>query len=255
MSDAEAEIPKIIKPADGVYVRQEIDNITWIDMGEYVLVVDALERPELEGEVFAAIEETMGGRPVRHVLNTHSHYDHVALNDAFGRRWGSEIVCHATSPLPPEGRWFEGSRRRALMLPMPGCHTDEDCIVHLPDDRILLTGDIFGWGLIPLTTNLRRETADLLLATYQRMIDLDPAVVIPGHGPLCGVAELRRWVAYFHWLCEQVRRACAAGKTDAEIISAVAPPQDMRHWWRFLKWKYADCVAKVLKAFRKGWLT
>ncbi|MFA6133180.1 MAG: MBL fold metallo-hydrolase [Phycisphaerae bacterium] len=249
----EADVPKIIQVADGVFVRQEVDNIGWIDMGEYAIIVDAMEQPSAEGEVIDAIEETLGGKGVRYVLNTHSHYDHVALNEAFRRRWGATIVGQAIAPLPSAGRVFEGARRRAVMLPMPGTHTEEDCIVHLPGDRVLFTGDIFGWGLIPLTTNLRADTAAMLLTTYERMIDLDAAVVIPGHGPLCTTAQLRRWVAYFGWLCDQVRAAVAAGRSDAEIL-ALAPPDDMRPWWRFLKWKHADCVAKVLKGFRKGWL-
>lgn len=250
-----AETPKIIKLADGLYVRQEIDNIAWADMGDYVLVVDALERAETEGEVFAAIDETIGGKAVRYVLNTHTHYDHVVLNDAFRRRWGAEIVNQVATPMPPSGRWFEGLTRRALMLPMAGCHTEEDCIVWFPDDKVLAAGDIFGWGLIPLSTPLRRQIAKLLLATYQRLIDFGAETVIPGHGPLCTTAELRRWVEYFNWLHDCCRDACAAGKSDKEILKELSsPPKDMLHWWRFAKWKHDDSLSKMLNAVRHGWL-
>ena len=253
MATDPAETAKIVTVADGFYVRQAIDNTAWIDMGDYAIVVDALEQPELEEEVFAAIASTLGDKTVRYVLNTHTHYDHVALNAAFQRRMGAEIINQQTTPIGSEGRWFEGSRRRALMLGMPGCHTDEDCVVWLADDKVLFTGDIFGWGLIPLCVNLRAESAKLLLDTYNRLIEFEADVVVPGHGPVCTTAELRRWVEYFQWLGQQVRQACDAGKSDRWIKRQIAAPEDMRTWWRLLEWKHEDSLNKVIKAVRRGW--
>jgi len=245
------ETPEIIQVAEGFYVRQAIDNTAWIDLGGGAVVVDALEQPELEGEVLGAIADTLGDTPVRHVLNTHTHYDHVALNPAFERR-GAAIVNVQTTEIPAEGLWLEGPRRRVQMLPMPGCHTREDCVVWVPGDRALFVGDIFGWGLIPLMTRLNAETAQHLRDTYARLIAFDAATVIPGHGPLCTTAELRRWVAYFGWLRDQVAQAIAAGKDDFQIAGAVAPPEDMHSWWRFLQWKHEDSVTKMVTALRTG---
>ena len=247
-----AETPKIIQVADGLFVRQEIDNITWIDLGGAAVVVDTLEKPETEAEVFAAIAERLGGTPVRWVLNTHTHYDHIALNDAFVRRCGAEVVNARSPGVAPDGRWFEGTRRKVQMLPMPGCHTDEDCVVWCPDASALLVGDIFGWGLVPLTRPLRADTVKLLETTYRRLIDFGARTVIPGHGPLCTTAELRRWVEYLHWLIDTAVAGVAARKSDEEIAAELAPPEDMKTWWRFLQWKHADSVEKVVSAARRG---
>jgi cyclase len=254
MTTDPADVPKIIRAAEGFCVRQEIDNLAWIDMGDHAIVVDALEHAEKEAEVFAAIRDSLGDKPVRYLLNTHTHYDHVALNAAFVRRFRTEIVNLQTAEIPPEGRWFEG-RRRLQILPMPGCHTEEDCIVWAPDDRVLFAGDIFGWGLVPLSVALRDETGRLLLDTYARMIALGPAVVVPGHGPLCTAAELQRWTAYFRWLIDRTRAGCQAGQSDEEICEELAAPGDMAGWWRFLQWKHEDSVSKVLAAVRGGRLT
>jgi len=247
-----ADIPKLIKVAEGFYVRQEIDNIAWADLGGYAIAVDALEHPEKAHDVFDAITETIGDLPIRHMLNTHTHYDHVALNGAFERRYGTEIVNQQATPLGADGRWFEGPLRRVWMLPMPGCHTSEDCVVWIPEDRALFVGDIFGWGLIPLTTSLRQQTAELLLATYARLIDFNAAVVIPGHGPLITNAELKRWVAYFRWLIERISTGSVADKSDQQLRAELPPPEDMRHWWRFVAWKHEDSVTKILSAVRRG---
>jgi len=124
-------------------------------------------------------------------------------------------------------------------------------VVWVPDDKVLFVGDIFGWGLIP-SSNLDAATARLLLDTHARLIEFGAAVVIPGHGPLCTTAELKRWVEYFHWLGEEVRRARDEGKNDRQIMKDLAPPADMKTWWRFLLWKHADSLGKVLQAVRRG---
>jgi len=253
MSNDPTDTPQLIKVGDGFHVRQAVDNMAWIDLGDCAIVVDALEQAELRQEVFDAIRATLGDRPIRYVLNTHTHYDHVALNQSFRKHFGAEIINQRTQRIAPDGRWFEGTRRRALMLPMPSCHTDEDCVVWLPDDKALFVGDIFGWGLIPLTRELDSQTARLLVDTHQRLIDFDAAVVIPGHGPLCTTAHLKRWVEYFLWLHEQTAQACSAGKSDSQITRQVRPPDDMKTWWRFLEWKHQDSLGKVLAAVRSGW--
>ncbi len=246
------DTPTIITVAEGFRVRQAVDNIAWIDLGDGVLVVDALEEAVLEQEVFAAVVETLGDKPVRYVLNTHTHGDHVALNDAFAARWGAEIVNQKTTTITEEGRWFEGPARRVLMWSTPDCHTPQDCCVWVEQDRALFVGDIFGWGIFPLGRALKAESFAMLEAMYAHLMSREPAVVIPGHGPICTNATLARQLEYYHWLIEQTAAAVAAGKSDAEIAQQVTPPEDMRDWWRFRLWKHDDSLKKVLRAVREG---
>jgi len=61
MASDEAETAKIVTVAEGFFVRQAVDNIAWIDMGDFALVVDALEQPELEEEVASARRSSISG--------------------------------------------------------------------------------------------------------------------------------------------------------------------------------------------------
>ncbi len=254
MNEDPCAIPELVRIAEGFHLRNAIDNIAWFDLGGELAVVDALEEERLAGEVFDAIASTVPQTPVRYVFNTHTHYDHVALNDAFAQRWGAEIVNAETTDLPDEGRTFRGPKRSARMIPMPGCHTQTDCAVWVEPDRVLFVGDLFGWGLIPLTVNLRPETREHLLATYRRLIDFQADLVIPGHGPLCDTDTLRRWVAYFQDLAARARQGAASGLDEREIAQRLEPPQDMRDWWRFVQWKHEDTAAKLAKSAKRGWL-
>jgi glyoxylase-like metal-dependent hydrolase (beta-lactamase superfamily II) len=252
MAGDPTDTPVIVTARDGCFIRQAIDNMGWYDMGDYIIVVDALEDAPLEGEVMTAIADTIGDKPVGYVLNTHTHFDHVSLNGAFVERFGAEIVNQRTTTIDPDGRVFEAPGRKVCMIPMPGCHTREDCVIWAPDDGVLFVGDIFGWGLIPSGGLLNAELRKLLRDTYARLIAFDAKIVVPGHGPVCGTAELVRWIEYFDQLLETVADLVASGKSDDEIKASITPPDDMQSWWRFEAWKHADARSKVITSARRG---
>lgn len=255
MSVDPCEMPRVLRVSEGVTVRQAVDNMGWVDLGDAGLAVDALEQPELEDEVFAAIADTLGDKPVRYLLNTHTHYDHIALNKAFRRRYGTQVINYQTEPVADEGLTFHGDGRSVEILHLPDCHTVEDCIVRVEPDSVLFVGDIFGWGLIPLTTPLTNASARHLLASYYRLAGYEAGTVVPGHGPVCTTRELRRWVQYFRWLIEGVSEGVRAGRSDDEITGKMPPPRDMQEWWRFVAWKHLDSIEKVLAAVRSGTLS
>jgi glyoxylase-like metal-dependent hydrolase (beta-lactamase superfamily II) len=252
MAGDPTDTPVVITASEGFFVRQAIDNMGWCDMGDYILVVDALEDAPLENEVITAIADSVGDKPVGYVLNTHTHYDHISLNGAFVKRFGAEIINQRTTTIDQDGRVFQAPGRKVCMIPMPGCHTKEDCVIWAPDDGVLFVGDIFGWGLIPSGGLLDSELRQRLRDTYARLIAFNARMVVPGHGPVCGMGELVRWVEYFDWLLETVAELAESGKSDRKITSIVTPPADMQSWWRFEAWKHADALSKVLASARRG---
>lgn len=243
------DMPRIIELDRGLWVRQEVDNMGWVVIGDEVLVIDALEQAKLEDEVMEAIAETTGKRPVRWVLNTHAHYDHVALNPAFVRRFGAEIVGLNTGTLPPEGIVFGTGGRSVRMIPMPHCHTQDDAVVWLESESVLFVGDIFGWGLIPWDRPLDRAKLDAIIQTYEELVGFGARTVVPGHGPLCSTRELERWIAYIRKTVSLVKDLYSRGRNRQEINTELVPaPADMSDWWRFLQWKHEDTVKKIVHA-------
>src|SRR5262245_18342197 len=86
----------------------------------------------------------------------------------------------------------------ALQLLYVGpAHTGGDVIVHLPAQRVVFTGDI----LFRLCTPIGWEgTTDGWIAALDTIIALEPAVVVPGHGPLSGVEGPREMKAYLAYV-------------------------------------------------------
>jgi len=75
-------------------------------------------------------------------------------------------------------------------------HTGGDVIVHLPAERVVFAGDV----LFRLCTPIGWDgTYERWIAALDEIVALDPAVVVPGHGPLCGVEgprEMREYLAH-----------------------------------------------------------
>jgi cyclase len=93
-------------------------------------------------------------------------------------------------------------------------HTESDVIVHLPDYHVLFAGDV----IFRLCTPIGWE------GTYARWIDaldhivsLNPEVIVPGHGPLCGIEGAREMKAYLQYVREESKRFF-----DAELPSLEA---------------------------------
>src|SRR5690606_3775569 len=97
-------------------------------------------------------------------------------------------------------------------------HTAGDVIVHIPAARIVFTGDV----LFRLCTPIGWEgTFDHWLAALDRIIALAPEVIVPGHGPLCGVEGPREMRAYLAYVRGEAARWFAAGVPALEAAKRI----------------------------------
>jgi glyoxylase-like metal-dependent hydrolase (beta-lactamase superfamily II) len=96
------------------------------------------------------------------------------------------------------------------MLYVGPAHTIGDVVVHLPRQRVVFTGDV----LFRLCTPIGWEgTFANWSAALDRIIALDPQVVVPGHGPLCGVEGPREMKAYLEYVRSEAAGSFADGRT------------------------------------------
>ncbi len=109
-------------------------------------------------------------------------------------------------------------------------HTAGDVIAWLPKERIVFTGD----ELFRLCTPIGWDgTFDGWTAALDAIVALDPKVVVPGHGPLCGVEgprEMRDYLAYVRGECGKLFAAGvpaieAAKKIDLGPYAAWTEPE------------------------------
>jgi glyoxylase-like metal-dependent hydrolase (beta-lactamase superfamily II) len=97
-------------------------------------------------------------------------------------------------------------------------HTAGDVIVHLPDQRVVFTGDV----LFRLCTPIGWEgTYAQWMRALDEIVELAPEVVVPGHGPLCGLEGPREMRAYLVYVREESRRHFDAGRSALEAAKRI----------------------------------
>jgi len=97
-------------------------------------------------------------------------------------------------------------------------HTGGDVIVHLPRERIVFTGDV----LFRLCTPIGWDgTFDRWIAALDEIVALAPALVVPGHGPVCGVEGPREMRDYLAYVRGEARRGFDAGLTVVEAAKRI----------------------------------
>jgi len=258
--------------APGVFVHQgvheefgdhyhgDIANIGFIIGEEAVAVIDTGGSYQVGLALRQAIR-AQTQKPIRYVINTHVHSDHVFGNAAFEQD-SAEFIGHAQLPramrLRAEiyeanlttmlGDAAKGSRivlptqtiaaervidlgnRRLLLKAWPAAHTDHDLTVM--DERTS------SWWLGDLLFVDRTPSIDGDVTGWLGVMDTlsaTPAArVIPGHGPIVTDknAALGKQRRYLQTLMKDLREAIAAGKLMEEAI-AIAARSERDQWQLF----------------------
>ncbi len=192
--------------------RGYTSNAGFVVTNDGVVVIDALGTPPL-GEAMVREIRKITPKPIRRVIVTHYHADHVYGLQPL-KRAGAEIWAHrkgeeyftsgraderlqqrqrvlspwvddATRVLKPD-LWLEGDtdfRMGGLtfrIVHADGAHSPEDVMVYVAEERVLFAGDLLFAGRVPFVGDADSKG---WLKAMDKMIALQPAVVVPGHGP------------------------------------------------------------------------
>jgi glyoxylase-like metal-dependent hydrolase (beta-lactamase superfamily II) len=191
-------------------------NNTWLLPGREPALIDAgVGTPEH----LAALEAALGGAALARVLITHWHPDHVkglpALQDRFK---GLTVIDTAGEAVAAGDGVLE-------IIPTPGHAPDHLCFFDRQSGD-LYCGDLARRGgtiVIPA-----RKGGDLraYLASLQRIRDLAPRRLLPGHGPIVDdpIALIDEYVAHRQQREQQILQALLDGaRSVEEIVRRVYP--------------------------------
>jgi cyclase len=116
--------------------------------------------------------------------------------DAFGAfDWEGVQLRPPTDTFATETTIAVGDREVRLILLGPA-HTPGDAIAHVPDACAVFTGDIL---FIEGTPVMWAGPVSAWLGAAERILALEPEVIVPGHGPLAdpqGVRDMQQYLRY-----------------------------------------------------------
>lgn len=193
--------------------RGFMSNAGFVVTDAGVVVFDALGTPAL-GEAMVVAIRRVTRQPIRRVVVSHYHADHVYGLQAL-KAAGAEIWAHRaaeqyfTSGLAQERLeqrrrdlapwvdertrvvrpdvWLDGDTDFRLggitfrILFAEGAHSPEDVMLEVVEDRLLFAGDLVFAGRVPFVGNADSRG---WLKAMEKMIAVRPAIAVPGHGPV-----------------------------------------------------------------------
>ena len=128
--------------------------------------------------------------------------------------------------------------RRFELLATPGGETTDSLVVWLPDDGAVFTSNLLGpvFGGMPNLATLRGDklrSAQQFVSSLERVRDLEPELLITGHGdPVRGAgtirAELDRIRDAIQYVHDRTVEGMLAGKSLTEVMAEAEPPEDLR---------------------------
>lgn len=87
-------------------------------------------------------------------------------------------------------------------------------MVHVPDARCVIAADILFIGVTPV---MWAGPAERWLAALELLLDTGAETFVPGHGPVCGTAEIGRLADYWRWLEPAALARLSAGASPAAV--------------------------------------
>lgn len=207
-----------------------------------VVVIDTAFTAE-RGRTLREAITALSPLPVRTVVNTHHHGDHVYGNYLFP---GATIVSHErcrdavladefeTTTWFPGVEWgelqvsaptltFEDSISiwcddvRAVVRHVGPAHTSNDVIVWVAEHHLLYAGDLVFNGGTPFVV---MGSIQGLIETLRDLAELKPDTVVPGHGQVAGPEVIQDQIAYLHFVQEIAAEGFRAGREPLELARA-----------------------------------
>jgi cyclase len=188
----------------------------------------------------------MGKRPVKFLLNTHWHYDHVGGNAIYGpeaiivaqenvrkRLMTKQTPFWAPAPLGPYPKraWPVITFRDMLTIHFAGedveldhyanGHTDGDSVVYFAHANVVAVGDIFlGKGSVIGSADIQG-----IIRSLSAVLDRtnDDTVIITGHSEMSNRRDLAHFVQLLNETVALVRQEIAGGKSENEVVEAGLP--------------------------------
>jgi cyclase len=238
------------------------------------LVIDTLASVDASGnfssvpsqQLLAEIRRVTN-QPVRFVVNTHHHLDHVGGNTVFKqagatlvgdrrlrdwlqsenlRSFGPSIAASQKAFIDalssPTLTYEQGidlflGGREVHVRSFPG-HSGSDSVAIVPDAKVVFTGDLLWPNVLP---TLGDASTDVWIPTLEVLATANTdATFVPGHGEIAHVRDVVAFREYLVTLRQFVADAQRGGKSADEVVAAVMP----RLAEQYGRWQLFTAVAK-----------
>jgi cyclase len=232
---------KVTKVAGSVYMLEGAGGNIGVSVGEDGIVIVDDQFAPLAEKIQTALKG-IADKPVRFVINTHWHFDHTGGNAYFQKQGpiiaqenvrerlknGANLLGMDIKPAPKEALPIITFNDRATVhlngediraIHFPHGHTDGDAVIFFPQSNVVHMGDDFVTYGFPFIDLASGGSARGMIAAVEKVMATvaADAKVIPGHGPLSTVADMKPFVAMLKDCTARVQKGIDQGKTLEQL--------------------------------------
>ena len=224
------------------------------------LLVDTLFDLVMTREMLQGLAPLTDEHPIRTVVNTHANGDHwygnelvtgaeIITSQATADEMatsGPELVQGLLAQAGPVGRFarhiFEpfdfsgitptGATRtfetdltldvggiEVQLLNLGPAHTTGDTVAFVPSERVLYAGDLLFIGGTPISW---AGPVSNWITACDRMLALEPELVVPGHGPVIAASGIHQVRDYLTWVQAEARARHEKGMTPEDAMRDIS---------------------------------
>lgn len=215
------------KVADGVYyLTGGSHHSMLVEFADHLVL---FETPQTDARAMAVIEaarKTVPSKPIRYVVNSHNHFDHLGgvraamaegitiITAAANKPYYEQIAkmphtinpdLLAKSPKTPTveavaaKRVMSDATQTLEIYPLPTNHTSTMLVGYLPKAKVLFEVDVYTPGAANAPPPATPAAANPVTAAFYdqlQVMKLDVSQILPGHGPrMVTVADLKAAIA------------------------------------------------------------
>ena len=205
--------------------------------------IDADAARWLKGEL-----QTRFGVPVRYLIYSHDHRDHIAGGEVFSPE--ATVIAHENARAAiigekrptavPEVTFTDrmtvtlGGKTVELIYPGPS-HSNNLIVMHFPAERAVYTVDFISVNRLPYMGLSDAYFPDWIVAV-KKVEAMDFDILVPGHGPLGTKADAAEHRRYLQALYDAVLDAARKGQTLEEMKRSITL-EDFKSMGMYDKWR------------------
>ncbi len=211
-----------------------------------VLVVDTTV-PEAKKK-FQKVLAKISSKPVRYLINTHWHYDHVGGNDIMAKA-GARIIAHKNvkkrmskeqyieffkkkvPPAPKEALPTKMVKKKLTLkfnnekvdiLHFGPGHTDGDVVVYFRKANVIHLGDLYFAGIYPYVGVSSGGSIKYIPEVLTKIMNKinSKTIIIPGHGPIMTKANFAKYIKMLKSIRKKISSKIKTEKTLKQIIKS-----------------------------------
>ncbi|MFX0123758.1 MAG: MBL fold metallo-hydrolase [Candidatus Hodarchaeota archaeon] len=238
-------------------------NVGGIALENYAIAIDSTGNLS-GGRIFRKKLEEHYNLPIKYVILTHYHGDHISGRQAF-----KDVDLIVSDYTPTDKGRFQNAlfiKDKHLIqdgsyevkIFHTGGHTVGSMFVHFPEEKIIFAGDLIFENLFPPFGGDPTCNPELWFRALEKISALKPIKIVPGHGPYLTGDKIINHISNLQKLRSSIKKAIKENLKPREIeitdyygeFHQMWMSRTLPHWFSF--YSTIDKIPGILEEIRSN---